>query len=461
MTQTRELAAFASGLNLSDVPPAVVEHAKLAMLDLLGCALYGATRPWTVLVHDYVRAEGARPVSAIWGTELDTSPSLAALANGTAAHAAELDDLHRASFYHPGAATVPAALAVAGPRTTGRDLLTAVIAGYEVGTRVGIALGQGHFLAGYHPQGTVGVFGAAAAAGRLTSLPGEAMVHALGIAGTQASGLMAAQEGSMVKRMHAGLACQTGVRAVNLAAIGFTGIEDVLEAGFGGLLGTLGTPASDRTRLTEGLGELWHTARIEFKRHAACAAIHTSLDVVEELRAAHRLTPDRVRKVRVRSTTHAYLHCGFPYRPSGVTAAQMSFQYCIAAMLSFGAVGIAQFDEALLADPALLELADRVEIVASAELDSLGADKRHAVQVEIDTVDGAVGGERVQRKGGADEPSSQAEVIGKFSGLAERVMPAVAAAELAQLVMSLETCPDLGRLTDLLRGKSASQEQQA
>jgi 2-methylcitrate dehydratase PrpD len=460
MTATRELAAFASALDLGDVPVPVIEHAKLAVLDLLGCALYGATRPWTTLVHDYTESEGARGVSAVWGTRARTSPSLAALANGTAAHAAEIDDLHRASFYHPGAATVPAALAVADSLdgVGGRTLLAGIIAGYEVGTRVGIALGQGHFLAGYHPQGTVGVFGAAAASGHLLNLDAERMTHALGIAGTQASGLMAAQEGSMVKRMHAGLACQTGVRGSALAAIGFTGIEDVFEAEFGGLLGTLGTPASDRASLTEGLGTLWHTARIEFKRHAACAAIHTSLDVVEDLRSAHHLSAADVTGVRIRSTTHAFLHCGFPYRPAGVTAAQMSFQYCVAAMLSYGTVGVAQFDESLLDDPALVELAGRVEIVAAPELDALGADRRHAVEVEISTAAGVFRGDRVQRKGGADEPLPAAAIIAKFTELAERVMTPARAGKLAQTVLALETQADLRGLTDLLRAPSTNQE---
>lgn len=451
---TARLAGFAATLSVAEIPPPVLAHAKLAILDLLGCALYGATRPWTALVTGFVASERARLTSGVWGTALRTSPSLAALANGTAAHAAEIDDLHRASFYHPGAATVPAALAVADdlPSVSGRELLTAVVAGYEVGTRVGIALGQGHFLAGYHPQGTVGVFSAAAAAGRLLTLDPARMVHAFGIAGTQAAGLMAAQEGSMVKRMHAGLAGQTGVRASALAGTGFTGIEEVFEAGFGGLLSTLGTPASTPESLTAELGERWHTARVEFKRHAACAAIHTSLDVVEELRDRHGICAADVAGVTVRCTTHAYLHCGFPYRPSGVTAAQMSFQYCIAAMLRYEVVSVAQFDEALLADPVLLDLAARVEVSADTRLDAGGADRRHAVEVEIRTGSGtAVRGTRVQRRGGADEPLSTAEVVEKFRTLTARVLPPARAETLLEVVMGLDTCDDTRRLSELLR----------
>lgn len=453
---TARLAGFASTLEFDQIPAPVLGHARLALLDLLGCALYGATREWTALVHGYVAEEDARPSCTVWGTGLRTSPALAALANGTAAHAAEIDDLHRASFFHPGAATVPALLAVADelPAVSGRALLTALVAGYEVGTRVGIALGQGHFLAGYHPQGTVGVFSAAAAAGRLRGLDPARMTHAFGIAGTQAAGLMAAQEGSMVKRMHAGLAGQTGVRGSALAAAGFTGIEDVFEARFGGLLGTLGTADSDPAALTEGLGELWHTARIEFKRHAACAAIHTSLDVVEQLCDTHRISASEVAAVTVRCTTHAYLHCGFPYRPAGVTAAQMSFQYCVAAMLAYRMVSVAQFDESLLADPTLLALAARVEVVVDERLDVGGADRRHAVEVEIRTTDGGLlRGDRVQRRGGADDPLSVKQVTEKFRTLTTRVLSPTRVDALVEVVMGLDTEHDAHRLSGLLRAE--------
>jgi 2-methylcitrate dehydratase PrpD len=271
---------------------------------------------------------------------------------------------------------------------------------------------------------------------------------------------MAAQEGSMVKRLHAGLACQTGVRASALAASGFTGIEEVFEAEFGGLLGTLGTKDSDPAALTAGLGDVWQTARIEFKRHAACAAIHTSLDVVEDLLAVHRFSASDLAEVSVRCTTHAFLHCGFDYQPAGVTAAQMSFQYCLAAMLTYGQVGVAQFDEGLLADPALLALAGRVRVVADPKLDTLGADRRHTVQVVVTTRDGETfDGQRIQRRGGADEPLTASQIVAKFDALAQHVMTPERAAALTDAVLTLQTCADARRLTDLLRAPSSVKEQ--
>jgi 2-methylcitrate dehydratase PrpD len=457
---TAQLSAFVAGLRFDDIPGAVLEHVKLALVDLVGCALYGSTLPWTRLAHEYVMSEQAAPASVVWGTSLRASPTLAALANGTAAHAAELDDLHKASFHHPSAAVVPAALAVAdGLATlpepnvvTGRDLLTAIVAGYEIGARVGAALGQGHFTAGYHPQGTVGVFSAAAAAARLRGLDPARTVHALGIAGTQASGLMAAQEGAMVKRMHAGLAGQTGVRAAALAATGFTGITDVFEARFGGLLSTLGTPESDASKLAAGLGSVWLSAEIEFKRHAACAAIHSALDVLEDLMAEHRFDVSEVASVRVECTTHAHLHCGFPYKPEGVTAAQMSFQYCVAAMLTFGAVSIEAFADDLLADPVLLELAAKVESVPQARFDDRGPEGRHSVRVQVLTHSGrALAGERVNRRGGVDDPVPPTSVVDKYRRLAAHAVDDSTVDELLELLTRLERCEDVRALTALMR----------
>lgn len=457
---TAELAAFAAELDFDAVPSQVIEHAKLALRDLIGCALYGSTRQWSRLVRDYVVAESARPAATVWGSEVRTSPSLAALANATAAHSAELDDLHKASFFHPGAAVVPAAFASlaspdvggdgVGPRT-GRDLLTGVVAGVEVGARVGKALDHGHFLAGYHPQGTVGTLAAAAAAGALRGLTPGQLRHAFGIAGTQAAGLMAAQEGAMVKRLHAGFACEAGTRAAALAAAGVTGIENLFEASFGGLLSTLGTADSDVAALTDGLGSVWQTGSVEFKHHAACAAIHSALDVIEELRQRREFRVEEVAEVAIRCTTHSYVHCGFEYQPNGVTAAQMSYQYCVAAMLRLGRVSVTEFDEALLARPDLLDLARRVHVAADPALDVAGPDYRHTVRVELRLTGGEVlAGQRTHRRGGVDEPLGEAELADKFRTLAGHVLPADRVGELLAALGQVELLPDARELEQAL-----------
>lgn len=448
----RQLGQFVSELRIDQIPSAAVETAKLGVLDVLGAALYGATTEWGRLVREYAIERGPQPTAraAIWGAVERCDPVAAALVNGTAAHSAELDDLHKASLYHPSAAVVPAALAIADDLggVSGGELLTAVVAGYEVGARTGMALGQGHFLRGYHPQGSVGVFAAAAAAARQSSLTAEQSAHALAIAGTQASGLMSAQEGAMAKRLHAGLACESGVRATALATRGFTGADHVYEAPFGGLLATLGTTDSAPGQLLAGLGTIWETCALEFKMHAACAAIHSCLDVIAALKAP--ASPREVESVTVRTTTHGLLHCGFEYTPGSVTSAQMSFQYCVAAMLTFGRVSIEQFHEDLIADRQLVDLASRVRIEVEPEFDSRGSHGRHAVGVEIHTVSGSVlSGQRDSRRGGVDDPFSREEVIAKFHELATAA--GAPGDDILDLVLDLDECDDTSELSRLLQ----------
>jgi 2-methylcitrate dehydratase PrpD len=455
VSPTAVLAEFASGLHYADIPTAVLEHAKTCILDTLGCGLYGSSLPWCQAISAVVREEGGQPVATLWGTAQRGSPTQAALANGTAGHGFEMDDLHHAGGIHPGALTVPAALALAERQgADGRALLAAVVAGYEVGARVGMAVGIGHFRAGYHPQGTVGVFAAAAAAGHLLGLNREQLVHALGIAGSQAAGLMAAQGGSMVKRMHSGRAAQSGVYAALLAQRGFTGIVDVLEAEFGGFLGTMGGGKVVAERLTHGLGSTWETASVGFKAYASCSAVHTSLDIAGRLRTSYNFRPEDVDTIRVHTSTHTFLHCGWPYQPVGITAAQMNVQYGMARMLMDGEVSVDQFTEEAIRDPRALDLASRISVVPDESIDALGSDLRHTTRVRLVTRDGrTVEDEAQQRTGSALFPLTRADIDTKFRRLAGSIVGLEQAEALRQAVLALDTLPSVALLAPLLAKK--------
>ena len=214
---TRKIAEFVSRLTYEQIPAAVRERIKLLILDSLGCAIYGADLEWCRILRDTLEAIDATRTTSIWGTDRKLSSVHAALVNGTQVQGFELDDVHRTAVLHVGAVTLPALIAVAESHAqlSGRDFLTAAVAGYEIGPRVGLCMGQEHIGQGWHSGATVGVFSAAAGAARALSLDADATVHALGIAGTQSSGLMAAQYGAMVKRMHAGRAAQSGLYAVS------------------------------------------------------------------------------------------------------------------------------------------------------------------------------------------------------------------------------------------------------
>ncbi len=286
---TRKIAKFVSSLTYERIPAEVRERIKLLILDSLGCAIYGANLEWCRILRETLEAVDATRTTSIWGTNRKLSSPHAALVNGTQVQSFELDDVHRTAVLHVGAVTLPPLIAVteSHAKLSGRDLLTAAVAGYEIGPRVGLCMGQEHIGQGWHSGATVGVFSAVSGAARALKLSADKTVHALGIAGTQSSGLMAAQFGAMVKRRHAGRAAQSGLYAALLAAQGFTGIVDVFEAPYGGFCTTF-SRSQDRfnlAALSAGLGERFETMRISLKFYSCVGSNHTALDALADIRS--------------------------------------------------------------------------------------------------------------------------------------------------------------------------------
>lgn len=449
---TRALARFAAELTYEAVPPPVIEHVKLCLIDTLGCGLFGSTLPWSKIVADFARDLGGKRESTVWGRRFKVSAPNAALANGTAVHSFELDDLHKTSIVHPGSIAVPPALAMAESigGCGGREFLTAVVAGYEVAIRVGMSVGTSHLQRGFHPTGTNGAFGAGAAAGRIIGLDAEKMTHDLGIAGTQAAGLMAAQYSAMVKRMHAGRAAQSGVYGALLAKRGLTGITNILEADFGGYCKAMAA-VSDLSTLTAGLGEKFETGRVGFKPYAAGGSTHTGHEAVKSIMATNHLSAGMIDRIIIHTTTVTYHHTSWEYKPEGVTAAQMNLQYVAAITALEGEVFIDQFTEAKVTSPNVIEFSRKVEVIADPELDKLGPEFRHAVIAEIKTADGRTFSARVDTARGSDKrPMSTEEVIRKYEALAGRVLGRERVAELQETVWRLETVSDMRELAGRL-----------
>ncbi len=445
---TRDLAEFAAGLRFEDIPGSVVDHAKLCVLDGLGVALFGAGLPWTGHVRDLARAEGATPVASFWGTPHRGSIAQAALVNGTAGHAFEMDDIHKESIVHPNSLACPVALAFAEAAggMTGRDVLTAIVAGYEVGTRVGNAATMALFLRGFHPQGTSGVFVAAATAGRILNLSADQMQHALGIAGSMGAGLMAAQEGAMVKRLHAGHAAQSGVQAALLAQRGFTGILDVLEAGYGGFLSSFSSKPNAE-RLTAGLGSAWETTQVGFKLYPSVTSIHTALDALDTVMKEQALSAGDIEKIAVGCSHMTFVHTAWPYKPAGVTAAQMNLFYGLAVVALHRDASVRQYGEPRLADPAILGFIDRISAFEDAGLEAMGAPFRHACRLAVTTRDGRIfNHERLARRGSPEDAVGQAEIVRKFDANVRLILSEADANDLRQLVTrrdDLDTTQDL------------------
>lgn len=448
---TARLGEWVSRLRYAHIPAAVIAHIKLCLLDSLGCGLYGARQPWGVKCTRYARQQSPGGPSSLWGSAFRSGPADAAFANGTAVHGFEIDDVHLQSLIHPGAVTIPAALAVAeARRSPGQTFLSALVAGYEIGLRVGVCAGIPHQLRGYHPTGTAGSVGSAAAVANLLQLGPAAATDALGIGATQASGLYAAvRTGAMVKRMHAGRAAQSGVIAGLLAEDGMTGSPDALEAPLGGFMGTLGH-AYEPAEMIRGLGERWETAAVGFKAYAACASAHTIIDAVLAMRK-QGLSGGNLQHLEIRMSKSAMNNVGWPYRPSGVVAAQMNGYFAAAVTLLDGEAFVDQYAEARLADPRIIDLGKRIEITHDPELDAGGAATRHAVIATARLAGGATLTEHIDQRRGSDKyPLTRAEIEQKFRRTAGSVLGDARLDAIADFVDTLEKQPDLARLGELL-----------
>ena len=452
---TRGIADFVAGLRYEAIPAEVIERMKLLMLDSLGCAIFGAELPWSRILQQTLAQVDTSQGCTVWGTGQRLSAPHAALVNGTLVQSFELDDVHRVGVLHVGAVTLPGVLAIAEmqPAMTGRDLLTACVAGYEIGPRVGMCMGPEHIGQGWHSGATVGVFSAAAGAAAALRLTAEQVVHAIGIAGTQASGLMAAQFGAMVKRMHAGRSAQSGLYGALLAQNGFTGIVDVFENEYGGFCTTFSrsTDRFDRSLLVKGLGVEFETLRIALKFYSCVGSNHTTLDAIRTLQARHPFGAEDVARILVRGSRVTMDHVGWPYVPQGMTSAQLNLPYCVATLLLDGDVFVDQFTEEKVADPDRIRIAAKVQVAEDPEITARGSAHRHMVHVTVELKDGTRMDETVVAPRGSEVSFATAEdVIAKFGKLASRRLPEARVEQIADQVMHAERMPSAAALVRLL-----------
>ncbi|HXF55881.1 MAG TPA: MmgE/PrpD family protein [Hyphomicrobiaceae bacterium] len=453
---TRAIARFVADLTYEKVPSEVVQRIKLLMLDALGCALYGANLEWCRILQRTLSALDSTRATSVWGTPYKLSSPHAALVNGTEVQSFELDDVHRQGVLHVGAVTLPALVAVAESHAalSGREFISAAVAGYEVGPRVGLCMGQEHIGQGWHSGATLGVFSAAAAAARGLGLDEGRTVHALGIAGTQSAGLMAAQYGAMVKRMHAGRSAQSGLYGALFARDGFTGIIDVFEAPYGGFCTTF-SRSTDRfqlSALSAGLGERWETLRISLKFYSCVGSNHTTLDAIRDIQQRRPFKPDEVVKIVVYGSQVTVDHVGWPYRPEGLTSAQLNLPFCVATLLLEGDVFVDQFKPEAVHDAARMAFSRRVQVVHDPSITALGSNYRHKVRVEVHLTDGSVHTETREAPRGSEQSfASEADIVDKFRKLTRAALPPRQQDGLVDAMLGLERLADARELIGLLR----------
>jgi len=453
ISPTQALAEYVSGLAYKDIPGEVISHVKLCLVDTLGCALFGSTLPWGKIITEFAKELGTGKGALLWGDGTEVPSPNAPLANGTLVHSFEMDDLHRVGVIHPGAEAVPAtdALVRRVGGVDGKRFLTALVGGYEVGCRVAMTGGASQLRRGFHPTATSGTFAAGAAAAKMLQLNPVKTLHALGIAGTQAAGLMAAQQASMVKRMHPGRASQAGVYGALLAAKGFTGIENILEAPYGGFCSTF-CDKPNLSHLTRDLGERFETLNVGFKPYPCCGSNHTSIDALKKILHDHpEVTAGKVEKILIRTTRATKLHVGWPYEPNSMTTAQMNLSFCIAVLLHDRDFFVDQVTEQSIRRPDVLKTTKKIEVLEDPEFEALGDEGRHGVSLEVRLEDGTSYREKVLHAKGSDKhPMAREEVLQKFRLLASRVLSPARLEELENTLLHLERFEDAKRLGELL-----------
>lgn len=417
---TKELAAFVSCLDAASVPASTGHILSLALIDALGCGLYGLTTPWGRILSGFVQEQGGLPEAGLWGSNsLRVSAGNAALLAGTAIHSFDFDDHSRAKI-HPGAAVIPVVLAL-GERlgSSGEDCLAAMAAGYEVMNRVSQASNPGRArMRGWHLTGTAGTLGAAAAASVLLRLDDAMTASALGLAGTQSAGLWAfTADGGMSKRLHPGRAAQAGITAALLAQRGFLGPRYILEAEDGGLLFAM----SDSPRpaeLLKDLGSRWHTEETCFKPHSCCGSNHACIDATIALVEESDIRPEDIECIVAAVPSVVTVQTGFEYMADSVLNAQMSLRYNVAVAAVDHQAYLEQFTSERIRDPLLLDMTKRVKIEVEPELDRLYP-AIYGGMVTIVTRSGKQFSRRVDySKGMPENPMSSQEIQRKFMSLA-------------------------------------------
>ena len=392
-TITEQLANFVLKCTYSTIPQEVSFRAKGFILDFLGVALAGSRAESSQMIANLVVELEGKPESAVIGYPKKVPCINAAMANGTMGHALELDDDHRTSGLHPAVAVVPAALAICErEKTDGKTFITAVVAGYEVMTRIGDAFLGTQYYEGFHPTGTCGVFGAAASGAKVLKLDKEKIVKALGIAGTQAAGLEEWKaDGSWIKRLHPGKAAHSGLVSALLAQRGYTGPSTILEGENGFLKAFSFERKWDVSKILDDLGKEYRGHATSFKPYACCRFSHQVIDATLALVNQHNIQGKDIEEVTVRVCRTFHLNLFNPperrYKPETVVDAQFSIPYIVAVTILRRQALQTEFTNDTIKDPDILSLAAKVKGVADLEYEKLYPNK-YATTVTIRTKGG-------------------------------------------------------------------------
>lgn len=446
----RALARFVSDLKFEDLPSEVVEKAKEIALHTWGVQLAASTLPWCKAAYRFVRSQGGVRESTVVNYGLRTSPTNASFANSTFGHGFEMDDNYAAAGMKGGCVIVPPALALGeGRLSTGRELLTAIVAGFEVLTRVGLTVRDFRRRQGYHGTGNVGAFGAAAAGGKILGFSEDLMEQTIGGAAFNSSGLSEAPEEGRghMKRTFAGMASSAGVRAALLAREGLTGPATALD-GVRGFAKAFGGQEANLETLTRDLGSTWEILDVHYKVYAQDGFIQPMTQALAAIRASHPFEVADIEEVRLGTHRDARdFTVGVIRKPHDITSAQFSAYFSAALFLVTGGAGFHEYTEENLHNPEILELSKRVHVEVDDEIQSEW--EKHQPRGAKVTVK-LRSGEEFQEHVPDLRLLTSVEVDDKVKGLASVALSEDRASHLVDVARNLEELRDVSALARLL-----------
>jgi len=436
----KQFADYAVAERTAKLSDAVRHAAKRTVIDWFAALLPGGVIPPATLLIEALDEQIGVGRALLYPSGKRAPAPVAALINGTAAHTVEFDDIFRDAIYHPGCPVIAAALALGQARQVdGERFLRAVIVGYEVSTRIGAVMVPAHYKY-WHSTGTVGCFGATAAAATILGLDATQFANAMGTAGTFAAGLQQAfRSDSMTKPLHAGRAAETGVLSALAASKGVTGVHDILEGevGFGNAM----SHDVDWSKAVEGLGTSYNITRMTVKNHGCCGHTFASIDGAQEIQKQHHLKPEDIKAIKV-ATYGTALKVTGNYKHSSAFEGKFSLPYVVASALVHGNVRLDAFSPERLGCSRTAALMDKIELAVEPKLDA-SFPKQRAALVEIAAIDGrSFRHEQTTRRGDPDSPLSDDELVGKFHELAGSAIGA-ASRPLLDAIWSIDTRPNL------------------
>jgi len=457
---TKALATFAVDLSYDRLPGEVSGRAKQLIFDMVGVALRSRhdAESTPSLMSAVERLGYLGGTCTVIGDERGYSAPGAALVNGTLAHSLDFDDTHAPGSIHPSAPIVPAAFAAAEMvGASGKDVVAAVVAGYEIQIRLSLALGPtDHYNRGFHPTATCGIFGAAAAAGKILGLDADAIASAFGIALSQSAGSMQfLHEGGWTKRSHVGQAAMNGLIAATMADEGFRGAVDAIE-GKAGFLSAY-APGSDPAKATTGLGEHWETLSIAVKPYPSCRYSHAAMDAIRQLMNTHHISAVDVQSAEIEISQTAWNIIGGPedqkHNPQGVVDGQFSMPFCAAVVLREGNMVWDDYARHIQ-DPDTLALCRKITTVVGERAEA-SFPTNMSGGVKITTSEGTFAAYVEVPLGEPSNFVSDSELRAKFDGLVNPYISNMGAQSLADGLLSLDQVEDITALLTHTRSEEA------